>query len=65
MVKKRDVFSVLLSSQEQSDEKALLFKSNLICLITSLDPAGIKGYDCLHSMTFQYKMDYVAIFCTV
>ena len=65
VVKKRDIFSVLLSSQKQNNEKGLLFSTNLFILITSLDPTGLKGYDCLHSMTFQYKIDYVAICCTM
>lgn len=46
-------------------KKDCLNQPNMFILITFLDPAGIKGYDCLHSMIFQYKMDYVAICYTV
>lgn len=44
---------------------ALFNQPNLFILITFLDPAGVKGYDYLHYMNFQYKMDYVAIWCTI
>ena len=46
-------------------KKDCLNQPNMFILISFLDPAGIKGYDGLHSMTFQYKMDYVAVCYTV
>ena len=36
-------------------KKDCLNQPNMFILITFLDPAGIKGYDCLHSMFFNIK----------